>query len=324
MSLAIISETAVRKVVSRSLAFNAVAQAFKLIAANAATLCEVVSASLEGSPNSFAIKAGFENTGNTVGFKCGTYWPGNAARTLPAHSSSVLLLDPDSGFPKCLLSAGYLNGFRTAAANAVAVSVLARDNASVLGVLGAGHQAEHEIRALTEVRELSLIKIFSRSESRAQWLRHRLNDLEIDIGLTSAEEAVRDSDIVTTVTPSTTPLVEQSWVAAGTHVSAMGADAPGKQELDSALLGNASLFADYPPQSVRIGEFQAAFREGLISSVQEIGAIGDVLLGVAKGRLNDDEITVFDSSGVALQDLLVASALYDEADKGNLIDRIDF
>jgi len=324
MNLTVISESTVRQLISRELAFEAISSAFKLIAERDATLCDVVSASVGDGRNSFAIKAGLENSGEVIGFKCGTYWPGNSGNGIPAHSSSVMLLDPENGFPKCLVSAGYMNGLRTAAANAVAVSVLARDNASVLGVLGAGHQAEHEIRAVVEVRPIALIKVFSRSVTRAEWLRNQLSDLEVEIRFTSAEEAVGGSDVITTVTPSTEALVDDSWVAAGTHISAMGADAPGKQELDVALLGRARLFADYPDQSVRIGELQSALREGIITSADEICALGRVLLGQADGRVDDDEITIFDSSGIAIQDLLVASAVYEEARANNLLTSVDY
>ncbi len=324
MSLTVIPESTVRQLVSRELAFEAVSTAFKLIAERSATLCDVVSAVVGDTGNSFAIKAGLDNSGETLGFKCGTYWPGNSDQSLPAHSSSVMLLDPETGYPKCLVSAGYMNGLRTAAANAVAVSVLARDDASVLGVLGAGHQAEHEIRAVVEVRPITLIKVFSRSESRADWLRGRLSDLEIDIRFTPAEEAVRDSDVITTVTPSSEALVSDSWVAPGTHISAMGADAPGKQELDLALIGRARLFADYPDQSVRIGEIQSALREGIVASAEDVCAIGKVLLGQADGRVCNDEITVFDSSGIALQDLLVANAVHERAIANELATSIDF
>ena len=239
----------------------------------------------------------------TVGFKCGTYWAGNNDKGLPAHGSTILLLDPESGFPQALVNATYLNGYRTAAANAVAVSYLARADAEVLGVIGAGHQAEQEIRAVAEVRALSLIKIFTRSEARANWIADRLQNVDIEIQFTSAEDAVRDSDIVTTVTPSESPLVRDEWIGDGMHISAMGADDVGKHELDTAILKRASLFADYPKQSVVIGEFQHALDDGSIESVDDICALGLVTLGKTQGRESNTEITVFDSSGIAIQDL---------------------
>jgi ornithine cyclodeaminase len=259
-----------------------------------------------------------------VGFKCGTYWAGNLGKGLPSHGSTILLLDPETGFPKVLVSGAYLNGYRTAAANAIAVSCLARKDAAVLGVIGAGHQAEHEIRAVSEVRTLSLIKIFTRSQSRARWIADRLQDMEIDIRFTNQEEAVRGSDIVTTVTPSQAPLVLDEWVEDGAHISAMGADDVGKHELDTAILKRARLFADYPQQSIVIGEFQHAYGDGIVSSVDDICALGLVTGGHSPGRSSQSEITVFDSSGIAIQDLMAAGAIFDAAQEMNLITHIDF
>jgi ornithine cyclodeaminase len=192
-----------------------------------------------------------------------------------------------------------------------------------LGVIGAGQQAEQEIRAVAEVRALSLIKISTRSQARVNWIEDRLQDVDVEIRFTTAEEAVRDSDIVTTVTPSRTALVRDEWVEAGTHISAMGADDVGKHELDTAILARASLFADHPRQSMVIGEFQHAHREGLIGSESDICAIGSVTSGRAEGRTADDEITVFDSSGIAIQDLLAAEAVFHAAEELNLIQYID-
>ncbi len=264
--LAIISEETARKIVTRQLAFDAARAAFEAVAVGRSRVFDVVIGTGLNPGEALAIKSGIDFENEMVGFKCGTYWAGNGARDLPAHGSTILLLDPETGFPLVLINASYLNGYRTAAANAVAVSSLARSDAAVLGVIGAGHQAEQEIRAVAEVRQLSSIKISTRSEVRANWIADRLQDMDIDIRLTSAEDAVRGSDIVVTVTPSESPLVRSEWVGEGTHISAMGADDKGKHELDTDLLRRASLFADYPKQSVVIGEFQHAFKEGIQDS----------------------------------------------------------
>jgi ornithine cyclodeaminase len=180
--LAIISEPTVRKIVTRQLAFDAVRKAFESVAIDRSQVFDVVIGTGLNNGEAFAIKSGLDGENELVGFKCGTYWAGNFEKNLPAHGSTILLLDPETGFPQALVSASYLNGYRTAAANAVAVSSLARSDA--------------------EVRSLSLIKIFTRSEIRASWITDRLKDVEIEIQLTSAEDAVRGSDIVVTVTPS--------------------------------------------------------------------------------------------------------------------------
>jgi ornithine cyclodeaminase len=322
--LAIISEPTVREIVTRQLAFDAVRKAFEAVATGRSQVFDVVIGTGLNNGEVFAIKSGLDRRNEGVGFKCGTYWAGNFEKDLPAHGSTILLLDPETGFPQVLVSASYLNGYRTAAANAVAVSNLARSDAAVLGIIGAGHQAEQEIRAVAEVRSLSLIKIFTRSETRASWITNRLKDVDIDIQLTSAEDAVRGSDVVVTVTPSESPLVRDEWIEEGTHVSAMGADDVGKYELDTAILKRASLFADYPRQSIVIGEFQHAYKDGLIESADDICALGLVTLGKSPGRNSDAEITVFDSSGIAIQDLAVAGAIFEAAQQTDQIQYVDF
>ncbi len=322
--LAIISDETVRTIVTRQIAFDAVRSAYEAVATDRARAFDVVIGTGLNDGEAFAIKSGIDRENEMVGFKCGTYWAGNYNEGLPAHGSTILLLDPKTGFPTALVNANYLNGYRTAAGNAIAVSSLARSDAAVLGVIGAGHQAEQEIRAVAEVRALSLIKISTRSEKRASWIADRLQDVDIDIRFTSAEEAVRGSDIVATVTPSESPLVRDDWIGEGTHISAMGADDRGKHELDTSILKRASLFADFPKQSIVIGEFQHGFEDGTINSVNDICALGLVTLGKSAGRISETQITVFDSSGIAIQDLTVAGAIFEAAQKMNQIQYIDF
>jgi len=322
--LAIISESTVRGIVTRQLAYDAVRQAFEATATDRSQVFDVVIGTGLNDGEAFAIKSGNDSENEMVGFKCGTYWAGNFDNGLPAHGSTILLLDPETGFPQVLVNADYMNGYRTAAADAIAVSCLARTDATVLGVIGAGHQAEQEIRAVAEVRPLSLIKIFARSDARANWITERLEDIDTDIRLTSAEEAVRGSDIVVTVTPSQSPLIRNEWIEEGLHISAMGADDYGKNELDTAILKGARLFAEYPKQSIKIGEFQRAYNDGLIKSANDICALGLVTLGQSPGRTSDTEITVFDSSGIAAQDLAVANAVYAAARQAGQVQYIDF
>jgi len=322
--LAIVSEETVRDIVTRRLAFDAVRAAFEAVAVERSRVFDVVTGTGLHRGEAFAIKSGIDLENEMVGFKCGTYWADNKDKELPAHGSTTLLLDPETGFPQVLVSASYLNGYRTAAANAVAVSSLARSDAEVLGVIGAGHQAEQEIRAVAEIRALTSIKIFTRSETRASWMADRLKDMDVDVRFTSAEEAVRGSDIVATVTPSQSPLVRNEWVEEGAHISAMGADDKGKHELDTAISKRAGLFADYPQQSIVIGEFQHAYNEGLIGSADDICAMGLVTLGKSPGRVSDSQVTVFDSSGIAIQDLAVAGAVFEAAEQMGRVQYVEF
>ncbi|MFM7786172.1 MAG: ornithine cyclodeaminase family protein [Gammaproteobacteria bacterium] len=219
----------------------------------------------------FAVKAGVEKQRGLVGFKFGGYWPGNAQSGLPPHSSTTVLLDGGTGYPRALPSGRIVNLYRTAAADAVAVGCLARKDATVLGVIGGGHQAEYEIRAIAHVRDLRLIKVFTRSRERGEWISRQLADLGIEIRLTDAEGAVRGSDIVVTVTPSRDPIVRSKDIAA-----------------------------------------------------DAVCPIGRVTSGNAVGRESACDVTTFDSSGIAIQDLAIAAAVFDRARELGLGTRIDF
>ncbi len=319
----IISPAVVKQVVTRRMAYDAIQRAFEALADGQAEVLKVAFGQGFNSGESYGVKMGADRANRNLGLKIGSYWSGNGALGVPAHGSTIFLIDPATGFPEAIIGAAYLNGFRTAAADAIAVNHLARADASVLGVIGAGHQAEHEIRAVCEVRKIERIRVSTRSGQRAAWLAERLQDLSIPVEFTTAEALVRDADIVITVTPSREAIVQQDWIRPGTHISAMGADSAGKQELDPAIVAGARLFADYPQQSVEIGEFQHAFAAGLIDSAERVIPLGKVSQGSASGRQSDDEVTVFDSSGIAIQDLSIARAVLDEARARGLDQALD-
>jgi ornithine cyclodeaminase len=319
----VISTEQAGKVLTWDLAIDSVRKALESVAADDSILFPVQIMRGTAESDIFAVKAGVEKKLGLVGFKFGGYWPGNAKSGLPPHSSSTILLDSVTGYPRALLSGRIVNLYRTAAADAVAVQSLARGNASVLGVVGGGHQAEFEIRAICHVRHVSLIKIHTRSRERGEWITARLKDLDVEIRLTDAETAVRNSDIVVTVTPSREPIVRAEWVSDGTHISAMGADTKGKQELFTDLVARSRLFADHVPQSVAIGEFQHVCDSKVIAA-EDICPIGDVTRGKTVGRRSESDTTIFDSSGIAIQDLAIAAAILERAIALGMTTPIDF
>jgi ornithine cyclodeaminase len=311
--LKIIPEAQSSKLANARLAFEAVKAAYIALADGSAVVNPVVGGSGTKEGSTFGVKSGSVPGLGIVGAKIGSYWPGNEAQGLPCHASTVFLLDPATGRIRYAIEASALNGWRTAAGNAVAASVLARPDARTLSVIGAGHQAEFEVQALREIFQFDRVLIASRSKERAQALATEVKkSARGTVQAVGAEEACRAADILVTVTPSRQPLFDAAWVRPGTHISAMGADRKGKQELPPELLRKASLFADYPAQSRVIGELQHVASE-LEAGSLKLTAIGDVLRGTAPGRRSAEEITVFDSSGVAIQDLLVAQRIVELA-----------
>ncbi|TMV87701.1 ornithine cyclodeaminase family protein [Thioclava sp. BHET1] len=235
-----------------------------------------------------------------------TYFPTNDARGLPRHASTILLIDQTTGRIGAVVEGSAVNCHRTAAADAVATDALARPDAETLALFGTGHQAAYEAQAIARVRKLSRLLVVGRDPSRTDAFVERLRNTGLPAEAAAAEAAVRAADIIVTATTATKPLFNTEWVRPGTHISSMGSDSKGKQELPSDLFPRARLFCDLPEQSVRIGEFQHAGPEATPT------AIGALLSGDAPGRQNEREITIFDSSGISLQDLYMAKAILEQ------------
>jgi ornithine cyclodeaminase len=303
-----ISEEESSALASHELAFKAVRMALIAAATSDAETFPVVLGHASDPQNRFTIKSTAD--ARLTGLKVGSYFPTNDAWGGPRHNSFILLFDQAKGRIGAVIEGTTLNAYRTAAANAVATDALARNDAKVLALFGTGHQAGYEAAAVARVRNLERILIVGRDPSRAEALVGRLRELRIPVEAVGAEVACRAADIVVTATTATAPLFSAVWVRPGTHISSMGSDRTGKQELPTELFEHARLFCDLPEQSRRIGEFQHAAAD------LPVTAIGDVLEGHAPGRSSPLDVTIFDSSGIALQDLYIAEALIALRDSG--------
>jgi ornithine cyclodeaminase len=261
---------------------------------------------LRGSQDLFGVKSGCNYATGDLGLKAGGYWSGNAENGFDRHQSTVLLLDIETGMPRALVAGNNLTALRTAAAAASAARRLSRPDAGQVAILGTGRQALFQLKALAEVRPLRSVVAWSRSPANVETFGRQVRGL--GLAFAPAETpgaAAREADIIITVTPSTEPLIHLSDVPAGAHINAMGSDTRGKRELSDDLMAAARVWADDIEQASAIGECQ------YLSSLAGVGAIGDVLIrGVDRGR---DDITVFDGTGLALQDLAAASLIISAA-----------
>lgn len=288
----------------------AVEQAFLALDAGNSQIFDVVRGNGGGQDHFFGVKSGRDGASAMLGVKAGSYVPDNHERGLPAHSSTTLLLDDRTGQALAVVAANYLNGLRTSAANALATRELARPDAATLGIIGIGGQAVFEALAVAHVRPIRLIfAVGSSPQNRRHFEAAVRERCDAVVRFVEAEEAVRHADVLVTVTPSRAPLVRAAWVRPGTHISAMGADNVGKQELDVELLAQGRLWVDYPEQAARIGEAQHAVAAGLYTVTELQARTLGGLLGRRLSRPRTfDDITVFDSSGLAVQDIAAARA----------------
>jgi alanine dehydrogenase len=236
------------------------------------------------------------------GVKIVNVHPENPSRGLPTVMALTVILNPGTGIPEAILNATSLTDLRTGAAGAVAAKYLSPKREVVLGVVGSGRQAQAQVEAIGAELSIRELRVWSRKEKNAKALCTKFPDIPCRTG---DLEMVCECDLLVTTTPSREPLISNDWIHDGMHINAIGADAPGKQELDPAILSRARVFIDDREQAVHSGEINVPIRKGLFSEDQVAGTIGEVVLG-KKGRRSEGEITVFDSTGLAIQDLAIA------------------
>ena len=302
----IVSEETCQAVVGRSDAFAAVESVFSAMSSGDAYNFPVIREAIGHADALYGFKSGFDRAGLVLGLKSGGYWPGNMEKGLTNHQSTVFLFDPDTGQLHALVGGNYLTAIRTAAASSVSIAHLARKDSKVLGMVGAGHQAGFQLRAAAEQREFEKVVAWNFHPEMLPGLAAVAEELGLPFQAVEREQLGAEADVIVSITSAHEPLMMKDWVKPGTHLACMGTDTKGKQEVDPELVAAATVFTDEIAQSTTIGEAQHAISKGLISE-NEITSIGDVINGTHPGRSSDAEITLFDGTGVGLQDLAVAS-----------------
>jgi ornithine cyclodeaminase len=305
-------EEAAQSIVDEAVAFDAIENVFAGMAKGEARNFPVVREAIGHADALYGFKSGIDKTSMTLGVKAGGYWPHNTDQGLTNHQSTVILFDPDTGQPTAVVSGNHLTALRTGAACAVAVHYLARQDAKTLAIVGAGHQAQFQLRAVAEQRDFERVVAWNISTHGLDRLEEVTEELGLDFASVSRDELGQVSDVIITITPSTEALLDVAQIRPGTHLSCMGADTIGKQEVDYRILEKARVYTDEPAQSALLGEGQHAVQAGVLSEA-DITPLGKVITGDDPGRTSDDEITVFDGTGVGLQDLAVARRVVDLA-----------
>jgi len=264
------------------------------------------------------------------GHICGLKWvnvhPGNPAKGLLTVMAKILLNDPETGLEFADLDGTYITNFRTGAAGGVAAKLLARADAARLGLIGAGAQARTQVAAVLQVRPIQEVVVFDRHVAHAQAFADYVTATYgvAARAVAEAADAVRQMDVVVTTTPSEQPVVFRDWVSPGAHINAIGADAAGKQELDPAILQAAKIVVDDWAQASHSGEINVPLAQGAIKPEQIYGSLGEIAAGKKPGRTAADEITVFDSTGLVIQDLALGFAVYHRAQARGLGRETDF
>jgi ornithine cyclodeaminase/alanine dehydrogenase-like protein (mu-crystallin family) len=258
---------------------------------------------------------GYLGSIETIGIKTVTVFPGNADTEFDSHQGSVMLFDATNGRLKAVIDATEITATRTAAASAVATDELARSDATVLAILGAGVQGAAHTRAIPFVRDISEIRVWSRNPDRAARLveREAANAFEIHAA-TTVEEAVAGADIICTTTASPDPIVTSAMLEPGMHVNAVGSSVPFARELDSDAMAKCRIFVDRRESTLNeSGDFLMARADGAVNEDDLVAEVGEVIVGAHAGRETESEITVFVSLGLAVEDIATADLVYRRA-----------
>ena len=319
----IVPERAIADLMTRDAAFDAVEKVFAAMAAGDAYNFPVVREAIGHEDALYGFKGGFDRAGLSLGLKAGGYWPNNLEkRGLINHQSTVFLFDPDTGKVRAMVGGNLLTALRTAAASSVSIKHLAREDAKVIGMIGAGHQAKFQLRAALEQRDFDKV---------IGWNLHpemlpNLEEVATEAGLPFEAvelDGLKEADVIISITSSFDAILKADQVSPGTHIACMGTDTKGKQEVDPQLLVRATVFTDEVAQSTSIGEAQHAVAQGLIAEA-DVAQLGAVINGAHPGRSSAEQITLFDGTGVGLQDLAVAASVVELAVKKGIAIEVDF
>ena len=256
----------------------------------------------------------------SAGLKWVSVYPDNWKHNYPCVMATIVLCDPNTGCPLAIMDGTYITSMRTGAAGGVAVKYLARRDSSVIGIIGAGTQARTQLLAISEVLPMiEEVKVFDLHRDASQRYAEEMGPkLNMNIRPVETIEEATEADIVVTATTSTTPIVKKQRIRPGTHINAIGADAKGKQELEVDVLRNAKIVVDDIEQASHSGEINVPLSQGLIKVEEIYGTLAEIVANIKKGRKNDEEITVFDSTGLAIQDIICAKLVYNKAKERGL------
>lgn len=317
LKVRLISRTEVEGLISIGETIEAVEQAFKSKGVDGAQMPPKSYIFFKEFKGDFRVMPAYLEDLGAAGVKIVNVHPQNPKnRNLPSVMATIVILSPETGAPLAIMDGTSITDLRTGAAGAVAAKYLAREDSSLIGMIGAGAQARTQLSALNEIFGLAEVKAYSRASDREKFASDMSELLGIDVGaVEEPEEAVKGMDIVTTTTPARSPIVFDEWISEGTHINAIGADAPGKEELDPKILERAKIVIDEWEQASHGGEINVPISEGRLTRDDIYADICSIVAGKREGRTSEEGVTVFDSTGLAVQDIATAWRVYQKAEK---------
>jgi alanine dehydrogenase len=316
MNVLIINQSEVRRLLPMGECMAVMAEALSSLARGEAILPLRPIMWLPEKRGALALMPSYLGGIDAMGVKVITVFQGNHGTALDSHQGAVLLFEATHGRLLAMMDAASITAIRTAAVSGVATRLLARDDAQSLAILGSGVQATTHLAAMREARAITRVSVWSRNVEHATRFAQREGERHgITIRVASTvEDAVAVADIICTTTSAREPVLRGEWIAPGTHINAVGASVPSSRELDTTAVARARLYVDRRESALsEAGDFLMARSEGAIGDDHIVAEVGELLLGTAQGRQTDDEITLFKSLGLAIEDLAAAHHIYTKA-----------
>jgi len=332
----ILNEETIKELLDIKNVIEVVEHVYTLKNSNQANLFPIVTHVFEPGKADMDIKSGhLKGKANVFGLKLVSWFGDNIEKGLPDVIGTIMLFDGKTGIPQGILSAEHITCMRTGSAGAIGAKYLARKDSESLLMVGAGHQAFFQIAAaltvLNNIRKVTVYdpidfkfavdfcnrvklrlknEILSKYKDDKIYFKRLTEKFNITFLATDdIEKSIKEADIIVTATPSRKPLIKREWVKKGTHFNCIGSDMEGKQEIDEKIFSMARVFVDDISQATNVGETEVPIKKGIITKESIVGEIGEVILGKVPGRVSKDDITIFDSTGIAHQDLLTANYL---------------
>lgn len=327
----VLNEEDIKKIINMELALNAVEKAYMQKNSNKGNVWPLVFYEYEHNVFDLDIRSGNLDDSSAYGLKLISYNENNPNNNMPKVFATSLICDSKSGKPLALLNAAPITSFRTGAAAGIGAKYLARKDSENLLVVGCGNIAIYSIAAvlitMPNIKNVYICNpknhksILNKFENIKETVNNILEKSNHEVNVNficeeNIESAVKSSDIIVTATPSEKAMIKSEWVKAGTHFSCMGACMEGKQEIDVNLFENAVVYADDKGQCVKSGELQNAYKEKILNDID--GEIGELILNKKSGRTSDEEITIFDSTGLFIQDLATSIELLEKSNDLNI------
>lgn len=323
METIILTKEQIEKILVMDDVIESVEEAYKLFSEKKVILPPVLSFEIEKYHGEIDIKSGYDLVDEVVGVKIASGYANNQQNYGVSNGlATILLIDAKNGVPIAIMEGGLITDMRTGAAGAVSAKYLANPNSKKVAIVGTGIIARWELEALSRVFPLDEVFVWGRNEENITKYVKDMNDkIPLNyIACNDIQDCVSQADIVITTTSSKSALIQSDWIKQGTHIACIGADMPGKQELDPQIFKRAQkVVVDSIDQCVERGEVQHALQEGIISRNNLI-EIGQVILGTEKGRESEKDITIFDSTGLSIQDITTAKKIVSvlKVQEGNL------